>query len=63
VMMAALVALFLRNSDLGGDAVARHAVLLLGYGAIMVGVCGLACIGPLLRIFRVQPTEVLRDDR
>jgi len=25
-------------------------------------VCALACIGPLLRVFRVQPTDALRDD-
>ena len=22
----------------------------------------LACVGPLLRVFRVEPTDVLRDD-
>ncbi len=35
--------------------------LLLVYGAAMMG-GALACIGPLLRVFRVEPTEVLRDD-
>jgi putative ABC transport system permease protein len=62
LMMGGMIALFLRNADVGAGTVTRHAALLLGYGAIMIGVCGLACIGPLLRIFRVQPTDVLRDD-
>jgi predicted permease len=54
VMMGALVARF--------GTVSRHAALLLMYGATMMGVCALACIGPLLRVFRVEPTDVLRDD-
>lgn len=62
LMMAGLVALFVRNDDVGAGTVARHAALLLGYGADMMGICGLACIGPLLRVFRVEPTDVLRDD-
>jgi putative ABC transport system permease protein len=62
LMMGGLVALFLRNSDVGVGTVTRHAALLLGYGTIMMGICGLACIGPLLRVFRVEPTDVLRDD-
>jgi putative ABC transport system permease protein len=62
VMMGALVALSMRNSDVGVGTVTRHAGLLLGYGTIMMGVCALACIGPLLRVFRVEPTDVLRDD-
>ena len=57
-----MVALSLRNSDVGVGTVTRHAALLFGYGTIMMGVCALACIGPLLRVFRVEPTEVLRDD-
>jgi len=61
-MMGGMVALFLRNSDVGVGTVTRHASLLLVYGAAMVGVCALACIGPLLRVFRVAPTDVLRDD-
>ena len=62
VMMGGMVALFLRNSDVGVGTVTRHAALLLGYGTIMMGFCALACIGPLLRVFRVEPTDVLRDD-
>ena len=63
VMMGGMVALFLRNSDVGVGTVTRHAALLLGYGTIMMGVCALACTGPLVRILRVKPTELLRDDR
>ena len=54
VMMGSLVARF--------GTVTRHGALLLVYGATMMGVCALACIGPLLRVFRVEPTDVLRDD-
>jgi putative ABC transport system permease protein len=62
VMMGSLVALAMRDSDVGVGTVTRHAALLLVYGATMMGVCALACIGPLLRVFRVEPTDVLRDD-
>ena len=62
VMMGSLVAMAMRDSDVGVGTVTRHAALLLVYGTIMMGVCALACIGPLLRVFRVEPTDVLRDD-
>jgi putative ABC transport system permease protein len=62
LMMASLVAVAMRDSDVGVGTVTRHAALLLVYGAAMMGVCALACIGPLLRVFRVEPTDVLRDD-
>jgi putative ABC transport system permease protein len=62
VTMGALVAVSMRDSDVGAGTVTRHAALLLAYGAAMMGVCALACIGPLLRVFRVEPTDVLRDD-
>ena len=62
LMMGGLVALSMRDSDVGIGTVTRHAALLLGYGTIMMVVCALACIGPLLRVFRVEPTDVLRDD-
>jgi predicted permease len=62
VMMGALIGFSLRNAGVGVGTVTRHAALLLGYGTIMMGICGLACIGPLLRVFRVEPAEVLRDD-
>jgi hypothetical protein len=63
LLMGGMVALFQRNANLGAGEVTKHAVLLVGYGAMMMGVCGLACVGPLMQILRVQPTEVLRDDR
>ena len=53
VMMGALM---------GVGAATRHATLLLMYAATMMGVCALACIGPLLRVMRVEPTDALRDD-
>jgi putative ABC transport system permease protein len=39
----------------------RPAALLLALGLVMIGVCALACIGPILRALRLQPTEALRD--
>jgi predicted permease len=62
VMMGGLVAMWMRNSEVSIGTVTRHAALLFGYGTIMMSVCALACIGPLLRVFRVEPTDVLRDD-
>jgi putative ABC transport system permease protein len=62
LMMGALVALSMRDSAVDVGTVTRHTALLLGYGTIMMGICALACIGPLLRVFRVEPTDVLRDD-
>jgi predicted permease len=62
LMMGSLVATAMRDSHVGVGTVTRHSVLLLVYGATMMGVCALACIGPLLRVFRVEPTDVLRDD-
>ena len=62
LMMGSLVAMAIRGSDVGVGTVTRHGALLLAYGATMMAVCALACIGPLLRVFRVEPTDVLRDD-
>jgi ABC-type antimicrobial peptide transport system permease subunit len=39
---------------------ALQVVMLIGYGALMFGVCMLACIVPTRRALRVQPTEALR---
>jgi putative ABC transport system permease protein len=36
--------------------------LLLGYSALMLGVCLIACIVPTARALRVQPTEALRAE-
>jgi putative ABC transport system permease protein len=36
--------------------------LLVGYGALMLGVCALACIVPARRALRVQPMEALRAE-
>jgi len=62
LMMGALIAVSMRDSDVGVGTVTRYAALLLGYGTVMMGVCAVACVGPLLRVFRVEPTDVLRDD-
>jgi hypothetical protein len=62
VLMAGLVALGMRGSEVAIGTATRHAALLFGYGTTMMGVCALACIGPVLRVFRVEPTDALRDD-
>jgi hypothetical protein len=41
---------------------ASQAALLLAYGMAIMGVCALACIGPILRALRVQPVEALKED-
>jgi hypothetical protein len=60
--MGALVVVTNRDSDVGAAAMTSHAALLLVHGAAMMAVCALACTGPLLRVLRVEPTDVLRDD-
>jgi predicted permease len=62
VAMGTLVAMSMRNADLGAATMAKHAALLLAYGTAMTAVCALACIGPLVRVFRVEPTDALRED-
>ncbi|MEX2262195.1 MAG: ABC transporter permease [Bryobacteraceae bacterium] len=54
------VVAFARSAS--GVAMARDAALLLAYGIAMMGVCVLACIGPILRALRVEPVEALRED-
>lgn len=60
--MGALVALSMRGEVATGT-VMRHAALLLAYGIVMMAVCGLACIGPVVRALRVEPTEALREEQ
>lgn len=60
--MGALVVVTNRDSDVSVGTWAGHTALLLAHGTAMMGVCALACIGPLLRVFRVEPTDALRDD-
>jgi putative ABC transport system permease protein len=62
LLMGSLVVVTNRDSDLGAGTLTRHAALLLVHGATMMAMCALACLGPLLRVFRVEPTDVLRDD-
>jgi len=40
----------------------RASVLIVAYAALMMGVCLLACVVPMRRALRVQPTEALRQD-
>jgi ABC-type antimicrobial peptide transport system permease subunit len=45
-----------------GPAMAKQAAVLVVYGAAVMGVCAVACIGPVLRALRVDPVEALRDE-
>ncbi len=58
LLVAAII--FAKGGSVGG--VTKHAPTLFFYGIAMVGVCALACIGPMRRALRVQPMEALRDD-
>lgn len=58
-----LVALSLHDADIGVGTVMTHAGVLFAYGAAMMAVCAVACVGPVLRVLRVEPTDVLRDDQ
>lgn len=62
VMVGGLVAFWLRNADVNTLTVMKHAGLLLTYGSAMMAVCAVACCRPFLRVLRVKPSDVLRDD-
>ena len=40
----------------------RGIVLVIAYAALMMGVCMIACIVPVRRALRVEPTDALRED-
>lgn len=63
VLMGCLVALSAidDHEDVMG-ALMKNGPLLLGYGVTMLGVCALACLEPILRALRLEPTEALRED-
>jgi putative ABC transport system permease protein len=61
VIVGGLVARSVTSSGGSIGAMMRPAALLLALGLVMIGVCALACIGPILRALRLQPTEALRD--
>ena len=58
VMMAGVLA----YGAMGASFWARGPAVLVAYGALMMGVCMLACIVPSRRALRVEPTEALRAD-
>lgn len=60
--MAVFLALRIGLSDPGEQPSAREIAILLGYAAVMVGVCLLACIIPARRALGVEPTEALRAE-
>ena len=48
--------------DLAGGLSIGQLSMLIGYSALMLGVCLLACIVPTRRALAVQPTEALRAE-
>lgn len=60
--MAVFLALRIGLSDPGKQLSAREIAILLGYAAVMVGVCLLACMIPARRALSVEPTEALRAE-
>jgi ABC-type antimicrobial peptide transport system permease subunit len=56
------IVMFTRSNAPGGVEMAKQVALLFAYGVTVLGVCGLACVGPALRALRVDPVEVLRDE-
>ena len=60
--MALFLALRVGLSDPGGEPSAREVAVLVGYGAVMLGVCLLACVVPARRALGVEPTEALRAE-
>lgn len=58
-----LMALSTSGTPSDASTMAGRVLLLVGYAMLMVGVCALACIGPTVRVLRVQPTEALREER
>jgi ABC-type antimicrobial peptide transport system permease subunit len=62
LIVGALIAMALRESAPGIEAIATQFTMLLGYGALMTAVCALACIVPVLRVLRVELVDVLKED-
>jgi putative ABC transport system permease protein len=60
--MAVFLALQIGLSDAGKQPSMREIAVQLGYAAVMVRVCLLACIIPARRALRVEPTEALRAE-
>jgi len=60
--MAVYLAIRIGLSDPGKQPSAQEIAILLGYAAVMVGVCLLACIVPARRALGVEPTEALRAE-
>ncbi|HEX2167172.1 MAG TPA: FtsX-like permease family protein, partial [Longimicrobiales bacterium] len=56
--LVAIVILLGSGGEVSADGTAR----LIGYAALMMGVCMLACIVPTRRALRIQPTEAMRQE-
>jgi putative ABC transport system permease protein len=57
-----LLALRVGLSDPGLEPSAREVAVFVGYAAVMLGVCLLACVVPTRRALAVEPTEALRAE-
>lgn len=60
--MAVFLGLRVGLSDPGLEPSAQEIAILLGYAAVMLGVCLLACVVPARRALGVVPTEALRAE-
>jgi len=61
-VLAGGVATLVLIAKTGDVATARGIVLPILAPSLMLGICTAACLGPLVRALRIQPTEALRTE-
>ena len=64
-MIVFIAAILIRNTELAGfenELTLAGMAKIIGYGAIMLGVCMLACLVPTRRALNVEPTTALRTE-
>ncbi len=62
VAIGGVLACSLASGVAGGWPSPAQLAIIVGYAAVMLGVCLLACAVPARRALRVEPTEALRTD-
>jgi ABC-type antimicrobial peptide transport system permease subunit len=63
VPIGGLAALSMRSANAETGAFVERALMLMGYAILMMAVCAMACLGPVRRVLRVQPTDALREEQ